>query len=432
MKTNVNGKAYKFNLCYRRDTLTGHAGLVLLRDFVEKLGVPQLLDEQIQVKARQRGYPESENILSLCWNSLLGGDCLLDLNRLRGDAGLPDLLGVKSFLAPTTAGEFLRAFTIGSLSDLRRVNRVLSERVRSRLRHRRLTIDLDASLYAQSSTRKQGSRMNYKGQVGYYPVFAFRAEDKELLAVHLLSGNKHATPHAIQVLRLALAQAPPDVPRYLRADSEFYSWEVIDFCTASGFTWAITADQTKALRQALAQVPETSWKHYAKGLQVAEFRFAPRGRKEHRYVAKRRRVRDRESGQWQWRYHVIITSDERRTPRKVMQWALQRCGMENLIKEHKRDFGFVRLPTRIFQANHVWLLISQLAWNLWTWFNHSCLPAECHRLTLGTLRQRILNVAGQIVHRGRQYFLILLQESRYRDWWDVALQQLQQLSPISP
>ena len=197
MNTTVIGKAFKFNLCFRQDKLTAYAGIVLLRDFIEKLGVPQLLDQNIKVKARERGYPEAENILSLCWNSLLGGNCLLDLNVLRSDAGLPELLGVESILAPTTAGEFLRAFEIGDLMDLQRVNRLLAERVRSRQKSTRLTIDLDPSLYAQCSTRKQGSRMNYKGEVGYYPMFAFWAEEKELLATHLLRGNARAAPKAV-------------------------------------------------------------------------------------------------------------------------------------------------------------------------------------------------------------------------------------------
>ncbi len=36
--------------------------------------------------------------------------------------------------------------------------------------------------------------MNYKGEVGYYPMFAFRAEEKELLAMHLLRGPINFRP----------------------------------------------------------------------------------------------------------------------------------------------------------------------------------------------------------------------------------------------
>jgi hypothetical protein len=432
VNTTVIGKAFKFNLCFRHDKLTAHAGIVLLRDLIEKLGVPQLLDENIHVKARERGYPEAENILSLCWNSLLGGDCLLDLNVLRGDVGLPELLGVESILAPTTAGEFLRAFEIGDLIDLQRVNRLIAAQVRPLQKSTRLTIDLDPSLYEQCSERKQGSRMNYKGEVGYYPIFGFWAEEKELLATHLLRGNARAAPKAVWFLELALKQAPPELPRFLRADSEFYTWELIEFCQANHFIYAITADQTEGLKQALADLPEKAWKHYAAGLQVAELWFAPSGHAAHRYIAKRQRIFNKKSKEHEWRYHVVITNDLRRSAKKVMQWALGRCTVENLIKEHKNDFGFEKMPTNKFHANWAWLLIGQLAWNLLAWFNRCCLPEQCHRLTLGTLRHRLLNVAGKIVHQSRQLFLILSEENLFRDWWEFALKQLAQLHPISP
>lgn len=203
---------------------------------------------------------------------------------------MPQLLGVQSILAPTTAGEFLRAFRIGDLCDLRRVNRLVAERVRPLQKSTRLTIDLDPSLYEQCSERKQGSCINYKGEVGYYPLFAFWAEEKELLATHLLRGSARAAPKAVWFLELALKQAPADVPRFLRADSEFYTWELIDFCEANRFTYAITADQTEGLKQALAALPETTWKYYAAGLQVAQVWFAPSGHPPHRYIAKRQRV----------------------------------------------------------------------------------------------------------------------------------------------
>jgi hypothetical protein len=117
----------KFNIVFRDVTLTAHAGIVLMRDFIGKLGVSELIDTNVFVKARERGYPESENILSLCWNAILGGNCLLDLNVLRGDPGLAELLGVESIMAPTTAGEFLRKFTIGKINDLQRALRQASQ-----------------------------------------------------------------------------------------------------------------------------------------------------------------------------------------------------------------------------------------------------------------------------------------------------------------
>ena len=434
MKTKIIGKAFKFNIYFDDVTLTAHAGVVLLRDFVEKLGVPELIDAEVKVKERERGYAESENILSLCWNAILGGDCLSDLDVLRGDAGVAELIGVASILAPTTAGEFLRQFDMGDLEDLRRVNRRLQERVRPQQKSDRVTIDLDGSLYEQCSNSKQGSRMNYKGQVGYYPLFAFWAEERELLATHLLRGNAHASPRAVWFLQQVLKTVPEGKPLFLRADSEFYTWELIEFCEQhqpKPITYAITADQTKGLKRAMESLPEQAWRRYYGQEQVAEVWFSPQRRAAHRSIVKRHRVVEKE-GTLGWRYYVIVTNDHRRSPKKLMKWALGRCAMENLIKEHKNDFGFEKMPTRKFHANWAWLLISPLAWNVVAWFNRLCLPTECHRLTLGTLRHRLFNVAAKIVHQARQRFLVLSDDNRFQDWWAFALKQLAGLTPFSP
>lgn len=431
MNTNVIGKAFQFNICFHDQTLTGKAGVVLMRDFVDRLELPKLIDDELNVKDRERGYPESENVLSLCWNAILGGNCLSDLNVLRGDAGLPELLGVKSLMAPTTAGDFLRSFDIGDLSDIRRINRLAAERVRQWQKSDRLTIDLDASLYEQCSKCKQGSRMNYKGEVGYYPLFAFWAEEGELLNTHLQAGNAGAASKAVWFLEQTLLNAPTGLPRFLRADSEFYTWDMIEFCEKHKITYTITADQSPGLKEQIEALPESAWKRYAPGAQVTELQYAPTGHEAHRYVVKRQRIKDKKKGLI-WRYHVVITNDRHKSTKKLMKWALGRCTMENLIKEHKNDFGFEKMPTKLFHANWAWLLISQLAWNLVAWFKKLCLPEECHSMTLGTLRHRLLNVAAKIVHKSRQLFLVLSDENFYQDWWSFALKHLAQLTPISP
>src|SRR5919106_4633564 len=115
------GKVGKFNICFRPERLTSHAGVVLLQDFAQRLGVAEVLDEELQVKTRERGYPESAAVNSLLYNTILGGTCLSDLEVLRGDQGTQELLGAETVMAPTTAGEFLRKFAMSDVHDLQRV-----------------------------------------------------------------------------------------------------------------------------------------------------------------------------------------------------------------------------------------------------------------------------------------------------------------------
>lgn len=124
------------------------------QDFIAQLGVVELLDREVLVKERQRGFSEGTALLGLLWNMILGGDCLLDLTVLRGEAGARALRGVEPVLAPTTAGEHRRKFHLGAWCDLRRALRQLTDRVRPRQPSDTCTIDLAASVYAQCAKRK--------------------------------------------------------------------------------------------------------------------------------------------------------------------------------------------------------------------------------------------------------------------------------------
>lgn len=298
----------KFKICFQATTLSNHAGIVRLKEFTDRLGLPLLLDSQLAVKERERGYTESQSILPLCWNLILGGDCPDDLDVLRGDVGTQALLGLESVIAPTTA---------------------------------------------------------------------------------------------------------------------VYKWDFILQLERASATYAITADQTKQMRGRLQAIPEQDWKRDGHGTQaeVAEFWYAPDRQAEHRYLAKRERRKTRK-GEAYWHYHVIITNDLRASARKVLHWALKRCTMENLIKEHKRGFGLEKMPTNNYHANWAWLLIGQLAFNIVAWFKRQVLPEQYHTAQIKTIRHHLLNVAGKIISSGKEWFLMLSDQSLFQDVWALALNRL--------
>lgn len=426
MKTTILGRVSQFQVCVRDMHLTAHAGVVLLQAFVERLELPALLDQELCLKARERGYPESETLLALCWNLILGGAALRDLNVLRGDQGLCELLGGKSILAPTSAGELLRRFSLREIHALERVLRQVAARVRPQQQADTVTLDLDSSIYAQGSTRKEGSHKAYNGEIGYQPLFCFWAEEGELLCSRLRSGNRNPAAIAPWFLARVLQTAPTGKRRFLRADSGFYTWRLIELCEHEQITYAITADLTQGLRTAIEALPEKAWRRYDPQAQVAELWYAPHPQAAHRYIVKRVRRRDKQ-GQAYWSYHCAITNDLRRTPKQLMKWFLKRCAMENSIKEHKHDFGLAKLPTQKFLANWAWFLLGQLAWNLVAWFKRLCLPKAHHQRTVKTLRHQLFNVAGKIVRQARQAFLVLSDQYWFQDTWSFALKQLAKL-----
>lgn len=425
-RASIVGKVGKFNVCFEEVHLSSHAGLVLVQAFAEKLGVAQVLDEDVRVKQRARGYPESAAIMSLVHNTVVGGDCLTDLEVLRGDAGTQTLLGVEAVLAPTTAGEFLRKFDIGDIADLRRANKRLQARLRPHQTAGSCTLDLDSSVYEQASKRKQGATKAYNGEIGYHPLFAFWEEEGELVFSHLRRGNTHTVSKAVWFLTETLKCLPAALPKKLRTDSGFYCWGVVKFCLDHGLMFGIVADQTPPIERALAALAETAWQDLERhGVrQVAEFRYKPvRWKQTFRYLVKRE-LRQDKHGQLFFHYHVIVTNDDTSPAAAVYAWQSQHANVENRIKEHKTGLGLEKLPSRLFHANWAYLLMGQLAFNLLAWFKRLVLPPDYHHATAKTIRHHLLNVAGKIVRSARQSFLVLSDQYRYQDAWQFAIQKL--------
>jgi len=428
-KQKIVGKVRKFNICFRNEQLTSHAGTVLLHDFAQRLGVERLLDEELSVKTRERGYGEGQAIGGLVYNLVLGGEHVSDLEVLRGDPGTQELLEAETVLAPTTAGEFLRKFDMGDVQDLQRVHLRLQHRVRPHQRAATCTIDLDSSIYEQASHGKEGSTKAYNGEIGYHPLFAFWAEEGELLFSHLRRGSAHTARNVRWFLRETLKRVPPTAVKKLRADSGFYSKAVVEWCEAEGFTFTITADQTLPLLAAITAVPERRWRNlpeYALA-EVAELRYRPTSwAQPYRYVIKRE-VAETKEGQLYWKYHATVTNEEGQSAPEVVGWHLQHADMENAIKEHKSGFGLEKLPTQKFHANWAYLLIGQLAFNLAAWFKQLVLPPSYHRATIKTIRHHLLNLAGKIVHTARRCFLMISDQYRYQAVWHFAIGQLAHL-----
>jgi len=419
----------KFNICFRPEQLTSHAGTVLLHDFVKRLGMEKLLDEELHVKTRERGYGESEAIKGLVYNMILGGEHLSDLEVLRGDSGTQALLNAEGILAPTTAGEFLRKFDIGDVHDLQRVHLRLQERVRPHQQSSTCTMDLDSSIYEQVSPHKEGSTKAYNGEVGYHPLLAFWAEEGELLFSHLRRGSAHTARNVLWFLRQTRKRIPETVNKKLRADSGFYSHQVVEWCEAEGFTFTITADQTEPLLATVTALPERAWRplpEYALA-EVAELRYQPTGWSHpYRYVIKRE-IAATKTGELYWKYHATVTNVEEQSARELVVWHLQHAAMENAIKEHKSGFGLEKLPTQKFHANWAYLLIGQLAFNVMAWFKRLVLPISYHRTTVKTIRHHLLNLAGKIVHTARRCFLMLSDRYRYQAVWQFAIARLAHL-----
>jgi DDE family transposase len=430
--TTVIGKAGKFNIAFRTAKLTSHAGAVLFKDFITRLGVAETYDAEISVKQRERGYSESQFILAACSSLILGGECVDDLKVLRGDPGTKALLEFDEVPSPQAMGEFLKRFGIGDIHDLLRAQRLIQQRVHplivEHLPEPVCTLDFDASIFAQFAKLREGVRMAYNGERGYAPLLVYWAEAGELLYAHFQRGNAYPSKKAIWVLDKSLRLIPEGMSVRARGDSAFYARAFLEECERRQITFAITADQTKALRAAVAALPETAWAPDPEDpeLSYAELRYAPSRQPERRYCVKRARSRQAD-GTTKTSCHIVVTNDLERSAREIVTWQLERCAMENMIKEFKHGLSLDKFPSKKYHANWSYFLIGQLAFNLAAWLKYLILPEEFLTATIKTLRHRLFNLAGKIVTKSRQFFLVITDEYQFQDVWASVLNNLSAL-----
>ena len=76
-----------------QETVPAFGGVPLFVRTVRSLNVPRSIQQNLHVKQRQRGFDEATYIESFLVLNALGGECLEDLDRLREDAGLAEMLG---------------------------------------------------------------------------------------------------------------------------------------------------------------------------------------------------------------------------------------------------------------------------------------------------------------------------------------------------
>lgn len=128
---------------------------------------------------------------------------------------------------------------------------------------------------------------------------------------------------------------------YYRADSASYQAELINALESDGVVWAITADQEKAVKEAILNIPPDDWKEPTLdcGYEIAET-VHTMARTDHafRLIVKRELRRQPDLfAQDRYFYHSVASNwpIEQKSAAEVLAWHNQRGQAENFLKELK-------------------------------------------------------------------------------------------------
>ncbi len=419
--------------------LVANAGLLLPVTMAHRLGLCELVDNHVDLEDAPGRANAGDKLLTLVASALAGGDCIDDADAMRA-GGVGRVLGcvVKAL---STLATFLCSSRWGHVRQLDRVGREFlagAWAVGDGPGDDPFTIDLDSTVCETYGLAKEGAQShNYAGQRGYHPLFAVAAGTGEVLMARLRKGRANTARGAAHFLRETVSRvryAGATGQLTLRADSGFYTHDIVAACRKAKVRFSITARQHQSLRNIIEAIPEADWTpipYWMEGAaDVAETTYVP-FQHEPDAVAVRlivRRVQPTPGSQLallaDYSYHAFITDRDGDTLYLEADHR-RHAEIENAIRDLKYGVGLNHLPSGRFAANAAWLAVQVLAHNLARWTTRIGLGEPV--ITTKTLRRRFFSLAGRITRKARRITLHLPQGWPWQNQFSSALAKLRAL-----
>ena len=345
---------------------------------------------------------------------LVGATHIDHVDRLRAGA-TAGVLGFRP-AAASTVGSFLRSFTWGHVRQLDKAAGEVLGRAWAAgggPGNSAMTIDVDSTVCEVFGETKAGAAYGHTNQLGYHPLVGVRAESGEILASRLRKGSSQSgSVHFVAETVARARRAGAAGGLTLRADSGFFSYDLLDRLDALKVRWSVTIPQYAHVKAAAGGIDEDDWAPIAYTdsgeAHVAETTLTGGRRankRELRLVVRRTRLSDpQQAALWpDWRYHAFVTNRTDLDTAAADKYHRAHATVELATGDLKNSTGLAHLPSGSFAANAAWLACAALAHNLYRRINHHTGRRRNGKLTVGqTVRNQLLALPGRLVnHAGR-------------------------------
>jgi hypothetical protein len=442
------------------ERLTAWGGAALLVQAVRSLDLPGSTRRHVHIKQRQRGYDEAAYVESLVVLHALGGDCLDDLDRLREDPRIAEVLGY-AVPSPEAALKFLNHFhdesmleqaqqkslALGQasaipsenapLQGLAQVNRDGIGIIGRRCPEQKIaTVDLDSTII---ESWKQQAQRTYEGSTGYQPMLALWAEMDLILADEFRDGNVPAIREPLRVARQAFAALPASVSEYyFRGDAACYEHELLNWLRdekreggpQGRIGFAVSAPMNPVLAEEIHGTPELRWQLYSEDAgAVKEYAVvdyypeeapANRYREPLRYIAiriRRKQCELFEAGR-EVLHFAVATNLWDWDGKGLLEWHREKAGSIEAVHDVlKNELGAGVLPSKRFGADAAWFRLAVITHNVLSGLKRLALPPELLRARPKRLRFLIFTTPGRLVdHAHRTTLRMVRSWNRFTNW----------------
>jgi Transposase DDE domain group 1 len=308
-------------------------------------------------------------------------------------------------------------------------------------------VDIDDTVRQTYGYAKQGAGRGYTGVKGLNALIAIVSTPSSspvIAAARLRKGSTNSVKGAARLVADALitaTSAGATGVRVLRADSAFYSYDVIAAAVRHKSCFSITARQDRAVRKAIATIQDDAWtaikyinaifdqdqQRWISDADVAEIGYtAFTSRTKAQHVTARlivRRVKDMNPANQSelftaYRYHAVFTNSP--APMLDAEAAHRAHAIVEQVIADLKNGPLAHLPSGKFAANSAWLVCAAMAFNLTR--AAGALASTLHaKATTGTIRAQLINVPARLARSARRLTLHLPSAWPWEKSWKQLL-----------
>lgn len=401
-KLNFN-KNFSFN--FNGGNLSSDSGLIIIRSFIEKLGIKTLLEEGFDTYENKK-HTTASIIEQVIYSVIAGYRSDNAANELKNDPILTNILNKNNLASQSTISRMINSMDESEIDILNRLIEIIYEKGNPVESKKEIILDVDSTLFGTYGKQENTDyNYHYEGK-GYHPLLLYDGQNGDLLKVALRSGNVYTSKDIgtfMESIFFWLGKKYPKAKILLRADSGFATPELYNLCEEYGVEFLIRLKSNNILRKYASYIlnifEEECSSNYTKKHELYDdfYYQASSWKKPLRVICKVERA----IGELLPRVTFITTS--LKTEKKITTKGYNKRGnMENFIKESKIDFFMENTSHSSFLANAAKTLIKSLAYNIINIMKRTILPKDNEKQRLLSIRTNFIKIACRVVKTARR------------------------------
>ena len=413
--------------------LSSDAGLLLIKEFVSKLGIDKLIGKEFKTNdsAVFRFHTDRDNLLQMLYMIIAGYFEDDTSDELTNDPVFKAILDKNALASQPTISRFFNRMDEDTLNQFLSIGRMLRKKIYSIRMPEAIVLDLDSTLL-EAFGKQEGRAFNYHYQSnGYHPLVCYDGITGDLIKIQLRDGTKYSCTGVVDFLQPVLDEYLNDYPSIkllLRGDSGFATPELYKQCEGNGTGYVIRLKENAVLRSKAADLVEelneiTRKNKVDYAVVYGEFMYqAGSWPYERRVVCKV----EKPENQMVYMYTFIVTNMDS-SPEYLIKFYCKRGLMENFIKESKSGFDFASVSSHTRMVNAGRLQLHALAYNIFNWFRRLVLSAKMRKQRIDTVRLKLLKIAAKVIHSARYITFKLCSSCPYQNEFYETLSNISKL-----